>query len=203
MVMMKSENTTPMNNRILTLGLFLFMLLGLLPLPATAQDGVAWDELPDDLQGILGPMQPQWDNLPPLRQERLRNGARRWQSLTPDQQSQVQEQFRGWTQRSPEQREMIRNRFERFQEMNPDRQRAMRNRFERFRNLPPERQEELRRRFDEVQNRREAAGEGRDAGRDARILNQNQRPGTIERPPNRQAPVRQQQTRPTRPAPGR
>lgn len=194
---MKSETTTAMNNRILTL----ILLLCLLPLPATAQEGVAWDELPADLQIILGPMQPQWDNLPPMRQERLRNGARRWQSLTPDQQSQVQQQFRGWIQRSPDQREMIRNRFDRFQEMNPDRQRAMRNRFERFRNLPPERQEELRRRFDEAQNRREAAREGRDAGPNTRT--QNQRPDTFERPPNRQAPVRQQQTRPTRPAPGR
>jgi len=127
------------------------LLLCLLSLTAMAQEragGVAWDDLPQDLQGILGPMQSQWDSLPSQRQERLRNGARRWQSLSPDERGLVQQQFRGWMQRSPEQRERIRNRFERF------------------RDLPPERQDELRQRFEENRERR-----------DARISNQSPRPG--------------------------
>jgi len=73
--------------------------------------------------------------------------------------------------------------------MNPERRRAIRNRFERFRNLPPERREELRRRFEESRG-----------NSDARVLNRNQqRPGAIDRSPQRPAPTRPQQPRGTRP----
>jgi len=173
----------------------LCFLIWFLPLAAQAQDGVAWDELPADLQGILGPMQPQWDALPPSRQERLRNGARRWQSLSPEQRGNVQQQFRGWVQRSPEQRESIRNRFNRFQDLPPERQRAVRNRFEQFRNLPADGQQELRRRFEENRSR----------GQSRTQNPAQQRPG-IQRnnPGTPPVPTRpQQQNRATRPATGR
>ncbi len=163
------------------------LILLCLPGVLRAQDGVPWDELPSELQSILGPMQPRWNEMPPQRQERLRSGASRWLNLTPDQRNAAQQQFRNWMQRSPEEREMIRNRFDRFQQMPPDRKRAMRNRFEQFRSMPPERQRELRRRFEENRANRQA-------GQSAR-----QRAGVTDRGGIRRSPTGPGPNRPGRP----
>lgn len=136
----------------------LYLLFGIILLfsngePAWAQSetgGVPWDQLSQDEQQVLRPLQDQWDHLPPSRQERLRKGAKRWESLSAEQREKLKERFQRWKELPPERQERIRKRFERFRNLTPEQRHALRQKRQWFRNLPPERRQELRRQWENL-----------------------------------------------------
>jgi len=170
-VLLNRQRQGPMQALAKALGKFFALMC--LPVALMAQPIISWDQLSDQQQEVLAPLQENWDSLPPQRQQNLLRGAQRWQNLSSEEQSQASQRFQDWAQRSPEQKAQIRDRFERFRELDPARQRALRERFRDFQNMDENRRTRLREQF---QNRGPG---GRPPGRF---------PGDNQPPPRRMPP---------------
>ncbi|MCZ7565203.1 MAG: DUF3106 domain-containing protein [Burkholderiales bacterium] len=99
---------------------------------APRKGGPTWEQLTQQQQQVLAPIQGEWPKLDAKRKRKWLGIAKRYPSMTASEQARLQERMREWVRLTPGEREAARARYREFEQLSPEERRSVSRKWETY-----------------------------------------------------------------------